>query len=525
MSRGPARESGCVHPGDRIKCLNISFDNITLQDACDILNCGSPYKLRLLLEKRALPAKLIAEKQRQIQPIIRRFPLANNLIGCNQMIAEQQAKNESNSAFAATKSYLRRLASLIVPNSSGNNTNGHTNGSQHHPAHHGHLGALQNYRDQFGVATPAFHTGSEHQLLDHHLQASSYLLGSSATRRPRTSMIGNPIFPPLDHSHINTGYGSDGDETGDELALASAVAAASATTTNSNNNNNNNSNAITNGGHLRRLSSRDSIDGISNLNHDNMMRSRFSVNSADTNDFGADSSLDYQNRNANHRLHGPPYNEQDRQRQMGDRLRLASQEAMGNSGKVASRHHQKSSSSRGASFNEQHHLEQTQSQPEIAHHRATASNLAITDELGIAESHAHHHQQANQRNGNRSQMTMMNSMSTPAMNLLINSSYIRRQRQPDLETEQEPEKQQQQQQDQADWRVSQQGKQGLRNDSKDKNASIREEAGSESSYGDSTSKLVDGKMKITNSTNTGKDSDGSIIKKDSSNRDKTDHQR
>lgn len=51
LAHGPARESGCMQRGDIIKCLNISFDNMTLQDARDILNCASPYRLRLLLEK------------------------------------------------------------------------------------------------------------------------------------------------------------------------------------------------------------------------------------------------------------------------------------------------------------------------------------------------------------------------------------------------------------------------------------------------------------------------------------------
>lgn len=56
LNRGPARESGCMEAGDRIKCLNISFENITLQDATDILNCAAPYKMRLLLEKRVVVA-------------------------------------------------------------------------------------------------------------------------------------------------------------------------------------------------------------------------------------------------------------------------------------------------------------------------------------------------------------------------------------------------------------------------------------------------------------------------------------
>lgn len=53
---GPARASGCLEPGDRLKCVNISFEDITLEDARDLLTCGSPYKLRLLIEKRVASA-------------------------------------------------------------------------------------------------------------------------------------------------------------------------------------------------------------------------------------------------------------------------------------------------------------------------------------------------------------------------------------------------------------------------------------------------------------------------------------
>lgn len=93
-ANGPARESGCIQPGDRIKCLNISFDDVTLQDACDILNCGSPYKMRLLLEKKCLPAGVISK--------------------LNKLNGSSSDGRQGSAIKNATKSYLKRLTNRVV---------------------------------------------------------------------------------------------------------------------------------------------------------------------------------------------------------------------------------------------------------------------------------------------------------------------------------------------------------------------------------------------------------------------------
>lgn len=128
LSRGPARESGCVEPGDRIKCLNISFDNITLEDAYDILNCGAPYKMRLLLEKRILP------DNHHLLDRTLRSPVAHLSGGSRQRSAARlhQYQNQLTQSLddrhqltsgggplSATKTYLKRLTSKLVAPSSG----------------------------------------------------------------------------------------------------------------------------------------------------------------------------------------------------------------------------------------------------------------------------------------------------------------------------------------------------------------------------------------------------------------------
>lgn len=105
LARGPARESGCIEPGDRIKCLNISFDDVTLQDACDLLNCGSPYKMRMLLEKRVLPPNLVRKLDQSNQA--HRRPGATSGAGPPDGSLLAGPLN-------ATRSYIRRLTSRLV---------------------------------------------------------------------------------------------------------------------------------------------------------------------------------------------------------------------------------------------------------------------------------------------------------------------------------------------------------------------------------------------------------------------------
>lgn len=126
LARGPARESGCIQAGDQIKSINISFDQMSLQDAYDIINSGSPYKMRLLLEKRALSQKMLDKMQSAraaITPLSNHHKTAVNhqIMDSQQylMASELQVADTGNGGLlSATKSYLRRLKNLAAPSSS-----------------------------------------------------------------------------------------------------------------------------------------------------------------------------------------------------------------------------------------------------------------------------------------------------------------------------------------------------------------------------------------------------------------------
>ncbi|XP_046425632.1 uncharacterized protein LOC124182411 isoform X1 [Neodiprion fabricii] len=50
LNRGPASESGRIHPGDRIASVKISFRNMVYEDALTILSYASPYDVELEVE-------------------------------------------------------------------------------------------------------------------------------------------------------------------------------------------------------------------------------------------------------------------------------------------------------------------------------------------------------------------------------------------------------------------------------------------------------------------------------------------
>jgi len=51
MQRGPAAESNKIQPGDRIKGLWVSFDEVVLPDAVALLGHASPYVVRLDIQR------------------------------------------------------------------------------------------------------------------------------------------------------------------------------------------------------------------------------------------------------------------------------------------------------------------------------------------------------------------------------------------------------------------------------------------------------------------------------------------
>lgn len=135
LGSGPARDSGLVHRGDRIKCLNISFEGITLQDARDILNCGAPYKLRLLLEKGNESARDSSNRKQRNNPLAIVTNSINSNSGINlttrrtnrsktmNILTSTENNNryfdgqdsKQSGPFNATKSYIRKLSNLVSP--------------------------------------------------------------------------------------------------------------------------------------------------------------------------------------------------------------------------------------------------------------------------------------------------------------------------------------------------------------------------------------------------------------------------
>lgn len=266
LSRGPARESGCIQPGDKIKCLNISFDNITLQDACDILNCGSPYKLRLLLEKRAgSTSKLPEKRSSQPAPVVKRLPRAD-LAYRSQLLASSTGnvgRRTNSGPISATKSYIRRLASLMSMSSATSTAEQPSNV----------------FCDQFGTQPPTLNS-SDNQLL-----RPVYLGSAAARRRPSACSVVKQEAPATDdrltvQNHNNSGRKSDSNEWYDEQPSTAQTSTS-----------------------RRRMSHGDSFGS-------NLRAGRFSVESSDllgrssATEFGLDSSADFTSRNANHRLHG-----------------------------------------------------------------------------------------------------------------------------------------------------------------------------------------------------------------------------
>lgn len=415
LARGPARESGCIEPGDRIKCLNISFENITLQDACDMLNCGSPYKMRLLLEKRAVPAKQLYDKSMGLSPApivasnITRYrqhhqnlsrltpaPTYNNQSQLNLHV--------SGGPLSTTKAYLKRLTHLVSPQSAQNS------GSK---IALDHVNNSQSTNSIYQTST------SEHQLLEQPLY-----LGSAAARQHLSSASSLQV----NGAHINAGYGSDEDENKQDINRATNMARDSSSLSSAAQYNQQQQYHQ----HRRGLSNGDSFGS--------RLKGRFSVESGETNE-PQDSSLDYQQRNANHRLHGPtiytdesPFGVQpaNRGKMMPD-LRLATngggsssaQEPANKRKSSGSNQKRQTAASRLTQANQQvadQHLEQTQSQPEIARlARGSQDEIANHSRIGMVDDDDCDKQvRANMTKSSGQAMT--SSFSTPTINCLPSST-------------------------------------------------------------------------------------------------------
>lgn len=525
FSRGPARESGCIERGDRIKCLNISFDNITLQDACDILNCGSPYKMRLLLEKRAAPPKLTDKLTKSPAPRklyygsqLALVPDGSNTSSVNLSRYpnnQQLYSSSAGGALSVTKSYFKRLANLVSPSSNRTRMNyGHNldlrNQYDCRTSSNLNIAGISNGNELFVDNQAAPYLGSaaaRRNLFSGDVPFSSECLNNQDNSDTQTTITTQQIVDPnsFEEAHINS-----------KAPIASIYPTMKDVV------------------QQRCLSHSDSIG--SNL------RGRFSVDSAEmlnvgssTNNFNTGSSLDYQNRNANHRLHGPQF-----EQRIGNRMQveditdlrmIASQNQLNSHNRktlaeaaattTTSTTNRRQSvacvmqTSGGGSIKAnskdrlRHHLEQTQSQPEIAlretsedrettsmtrpqHSEDVLAATSVDERIEILPNSRTNNPPTIQdtRNG---RFQMISSVSTPSVNLLCSNNQQQtnstaRTTSSNLSS--------------GDWRKIP----SLRRKKAQQEESIREEiGGSDSSYADSTSKLVDRKQEKLSTGTSSKD--------------------
>lgn len=58
----------CIPPGDQILSATVYFDNVTYEDALQILEHAQPYKMEFCLKRKAEPTMLKIEKAEIIHP-------------------------------------------------------------------------------------------------------------------------------------------------------------------------------------------------------------------------------------------------------------------------------------------------------------------------------------------------------------------------------------------------------------------------------------------------------------------------
>ncbi|XP_011265640.1 uncharacterized protein LOC105257003 [Camponotus floridanus] len=68
LHRGPASESGRIHPGDRISSVKISFRNMVYEDALTILSYASPYDVELEVESGGTGSKPTTLLKKSVGP-------------------------------------------------------------------------------------------------------------------------------------------------------------------------------------------------------------------------------------------------------------------------------------------------------------------------------------------------------------------------------------------------------------------------------------------------------------------------
>lgn len=112
--RGPAFESGCIQPGDRIEAVRISFRHMVFEDALTILSYASPYEVQLELESAAPAAPVTsAGAGSLLRP--RRGNAASSSLAATERIVHPFFRSQSSADLAQiSKASLRRTQQMAA---------------------------------------------------------------------------------------------------------------------------------------------------------------------------------------------------------------------------------------------------------------------------------------------------------------------------------------------------------------------------------------------------------------------------
>ncbi|XP_017765322.1 PREDICTED: uncharacterized protein LOC108554524 [Eufriesea mexicana] len=98
LHRGPASESGRIHPGDRIASVKISFRNMVYEDALTILSYASPYDVKLEVESGGIGSKPTTLFKKSVGPSAARI--------CHPLYRSQSIPELSQSKSVAKRLFI-----------------------------------------------------------------------------------------------------------------------------------------------------------------------------------------------------------------------------------------------------------------------------------------------------------------------------------------------------------------------------------------------------------------------------------
>ncbi|XP_076177235.1 uncharacterized protein LOC143151719 [Ptiloglossa arizonensis] len=98
LHRGPASESGRIHPGDRIASVKISFRNMVYEDALTILSYASPYDVKLEVESGGSGSKPTTLLKKSVGPSAARI--------CHPLYRSQSIPELSQSKIVAKRLFI-----------------------------------------------------------------------------------------------------------------------------------------------------------------------------------------------------------------------------------------------------------------------------------------------------------------------------------------------------------------------------------------------------------------------------------